>query len=822
MGVVVMPGTWSRLMYALFDKFEFVVVYLDGIRVFSNRMEEHVEHLRAVCEVLRREQLYAHLSKCSLGHTEVAFLRHTVSEAGVNVDPRKTESIAKYLTPTNRKHLLSFLGLAGYCRRFIYDFAELTRLLRDLTKASTPWNWSNPVEEGYCISTLQQAPILKLPDFQRPVIVTTDASGHCIGGVLSQKYDGADHPIAFYSKKLDVHERGWPTHEKELLVIKVATEKWSHYRHGRPFNVYTDNSACSWMLHHPRVSPKMARFVTHFSRFELTMHHLEGKANAVADDLLRPPWYAKDEEEDKEPPLPDVTYTVHECDDACEKTSGHIDEHRARSSVLRSLSTVDSLLLLDDIDLRGESRPIGVPQQQINTINYRFVSPHLPSETKREFQRVYANDPAFKQQWSKESETEKLVKPNGLLYFRQKKGEMKKLRTDVIMECRDGATSSHPGGRRTYLKAAQWYYRPTMDKDIREYVRTLRGVCTMEVQQPEEERTAYADSHSEGMLGSSVNGLHHGFTSVKGYATIFDQSMIRHTGQLTQRTQRMHHGLPKVIISDRDSKFLSDFWKSLMKLVGVKLSMTTAHIAHADGQTERQNVVLEDALRCMVSYHGDDWVKHLGTIEYAHSTLVNASTKMTPFEVDTGRKVSNLLTERMKELVYSESDGILAEFAKNFALERQQVVKQAQGNVKHAQERQKAYYDRQRRQVVFKEGDLVLLDTKNLPLKTVNKNTELKRRLDHRAHCKRQRGEADTSGHDEAYHPTFNIELLSHYLTNRTEFPNRPIPKAVPIILDDETGEELYIIEKLLNRLTRRRKREWLVKWHGLPEHEAT
>ncbi|POM79630.1 Retroelement pol Polyprotein, partial [Phytophthora palmivora] len=125
MEVAGMPRTWSRLMHALFDKFEFVVVYLDDICVFSKSMEEHVEHLRAVCEVLRREQLYAHLSKCSFGQTEVAFLGHMVSQAGISVDPRKTEAIAKYPTPTNRKELLSFLGLAGYYRRFIYDFAEL-------------------------------------------------------------------------------------------------------------------------------------------------------------------------------------------------------------------------------------------------------------------------------------------------------------------------------------------------------------------------------------------------------------------------------------------------------------------------------------------------------------------------------------------------------------------------------------------------------------------------------------------------------------------------------------------------------------------------
>ncbi|KAG6608884.1 Retrotransposon nucleocapsid protein [Phytophthora cinnamomi] len=292
-----------------------------------------------------------------------------------------------------------------------------------------------------------------------------------------------------------------------------------------------------------------------------------------------------------------------------------------------------------------------------------------------------------------------------------------------------------------------------------------------------------------------------------------------------------HHGLPKVIISDRDSKFISDFWKSLMKLMGIKLSMATAHRAQADGQTERQNLVLEDALRCMISYHGDDWVKHLGTIEYAHSTLVNSSTKFPPFELDTGRKVSNIVAEEKKYLLQSENDVTLAEFAKNFAKERQEIVERAQKNLEEAQARQKEYYDRKRRQVVVKRGDTVLLDTKNLPLKTVNKNTELKKA---KLAAKKvgpfviERMVNDNVAKlilprtMKRLNPTFNVELLTHYQTNRADFPNRPIPKAVPLILDEDTGEELYIVEKLLKKRTRRRKRQWLVKWHGLPEHEAT
>ena len=98
-----------------------------------------------------------------------------------------------------------------------------------------------------------------------------------------------------------------------------------------------------------------------------------------------------------------------------------------------------------------------------------------------------------------------------------------------------------------------------------------------------------------------------------------------------------HHGLPSTIVSDRDPRFTGDFWSALMASMDIKHSKSSAGRAQTDGQTERQNRTLEDALRCMVSYIGDDWAHHLGTIEYAHMTLVQGSTGRTPFEVDTGR-----------------------------------------------------------------------------------------------------------------------------------------------------------------------------------------
>ncbi|GMF36993.1 unnamed protein product [Phytophthora fragariaefolia] len=486
--------------------------------------------------------------------------------------------------------------------------------------------------------------------------------------------------------------------------------------------------------------------------------------NAVADALSRPPPEGLEDEEDKEPPLPDVT----------------------------------------------------VAQQQVNTVDYHFVSPHLAPETKRAFQKEYEEDPAFKQQWFEGAQKEKFVKHNGLLFFKQKKGEtvyrlcvpnVKELRTNVMIEFHDGKSSAHSGSRRTYLKAAQWYCWPTMDRDVREYVRTCETCARWKSSSQKKKgllipipvpKECWEVVSMDFITGLPVS---EGFDAIlvavdklskrAKYAPTYSTADAKDTAKVFFDAVVRHHGLPKVIISDRDSKFLSDVWKSLMKLMGIKLR----------------------------------------TIEYAHSTLVNASTKFAPFELDTGRKVSNIVAAEMKDLLQSENDVTLAEFATNFAKERQEIVERARQNLKEAQARQKEYYDRKRRQVVFKEGGLVLLDTKNLPLKTVNQNTELKKA---KLAAKKvgpfviERMVNDNVAKlilphtKKRLNPTFNVELLTHYLTNREDFRNRPIPKAVPLILDEDTGEELYIVEKLLKKRTRRRKRQWLVKWHGLPKHEAT
>ena len=218
----------------------------------------------------------------------------------------------------------------------------------------------------------------------------------------------------------------------------------------------------------------------------------------------------------------------------------------------------------------------------------------------------------------------------------------------------------------------------------------------------------------------------------------------------------------------------------------------------------------------------------LGTVEYAHATSVNASTKLTPFEIDTGRKVSNLFAHECKDYDGMDPQPIpefASKFASKVAKDRHDLVRKARENLEQAQERQKKYYDSKRTSLTFSVGVLVLLDTKKPSTQTVNPHIELKKaNLTARkvgpfeiiSMINPNVAKLKIPRNMKRLHPSYNVDLLYTYTPNASEFAGRPIPKVSPIILEADTGKELHIVEKLLRCRQRSRQVEWLVKWRGL------
>ena len=201
-GLTNAPAMFMDLMNRVFRSYldKFVVVFIDDILVYSNSNLEHEQHLRQVLLTLREHRLYAKLSKCEFWLKEVIFLGHVISAEGISVDPRKVEALMKWERPTNVTEIRSFLGLAGYYRRFMKGFSTIAIPMTRLTWKETRWEWTQECEESFqeLKRRLTTAPILALPSGTERLVVYSDASKKGLGCVLMQH----GKVIAYASRQL--------------------------------------------------------------------------------------------------------------------------------------------------------------------------------------------------------------------------------------------------------------------------------------------------------------------------------------------------------------------------------------------------------------------------------------------------------------------------------------------------------------------------------------------------------------------------------------------------------------------------------------------
>ncbi|GKV49230.1 hypothetical protein SLEP1_g55993 [Rubroshorea leprosula] len=255
-GLTNAPATFCTLMNKVVHPFldKFVVVYLDDIVVYSETLEEHVQHLRQVFQVLRENELYVKQEKCFFAQQEVMFLGHRVGHGKISMDSAK-----------------------GYSAR--------ATPLTDLLKKKVSWEWTAECQRAFedLKQAVSQEPVLALPDYGRPFEMHTDASDLAIGGVLMQ--DG--HPIAFESCKLNDTERRYLVHDKEMTAIVHCLRVWRHYLLGSRFVIKTNNVATSYFQRQKKLTPKQARWQDFLIEFDYVMEYKPGRANVVADALSR-------------------------------------------------------------------------------------------------------------------------------------------------------------------------------------------------------------------------------------------------------------------------------------------------------------------------------------------------------------------------------------------------------------------------------------------------------------------------------------------------------------------------------------------------------
>lgn len=782
MGMTNAPATFMTLMNQVLNRFinKCVVVFLDDILIFSRSLEEHLQHLREVFGELRRHRLYAKRSKCEFARKKVEFLGHVVSAAGLETAEDKIAKIKDWPEPKNVSEVRSFLGLTGYYRRFVKEYARIAGPLTELTRKEVAYEWTQERQAAFdeLKRRLVSAPVLLVPDVTKPFRVVTDASDFAVGAILEQADEqGNWHPCAYLSKQLNSAERNWATYDKELLAIKHATEKWRPYLAGQHFKVYTDHMPLQYLRAKSKIPRRQIDYLDWLAQFDFTTHYKPGSLNTGADALSRRPDLME---------LKHITVLT---------GNGEFEElvrqgYRRDSYFARLLA------------LNPQGGRLATPGHD----NRFQVENGLIYEVKRGHKR--------------------LCIPRGVA------------RQRIMQEAHDVPLASHFGPRKTAAAVKEKFWWPTIAKDVKQYVASC-VVCQRD--KTENRRPAGLLQPLERPVGRWKD-LSMDFVSLPvdrdGYDAVLvvvDRGTKRvvyiptHTTATAKETAELflkhvfrEHGAPESIVTDRDARFMSQFWREFFRMMGTKLKPSTAYHPQTDGQTERANRTLIEQLRHYVGHNQDDWSKYLPHLEFAVNSAVNDSIGMSPFVCDKGRQpVTPLVLANGHEAAQATKVESTAELIGRL----QGIYEEAMAALEEAQGVQREQADRRRRPDEFEEGEWVLLSAANIetpinrevgtkklsprylgPFRIAEKRSSVVYKLELPATWK--------------MHPVFHISKLRRYHEGPEEFGSRGDPRPQAIV--DEDGEERWEVERILKHRRRRGRDEYLVKWAGWPVEEAS
>lgn len=782
----------NTVMAPLLDRC--VVVYLDDLLIYSRSRAQHLRDIRSVLSLLRANKLYGKPSKCEFMRREVDFCGVIVGGGTIRTDPRKVKSVQDWPTPTNVKQLRSFVGLATYFRRFIHRFSAVADPLFDLLRHDAPWSWTNTQQAAFqeLKDKLTSAPVLKIADPDQPFTVAADACNKATGATLLQAdQQGRLHPVAYESHRLADAEKRWHIREQELLAIIHAIKTWRVYLFGRKFTVVSDHHCLQYLLDQPILSPRQARWLDFLAEYEFDIVHKAGESPImkVPDALSRRPDLLAREGETTTEQLLEV------------------------NAMMSSVAPAPEVTRLIKKGLKKDK-------------SFKRICKHLKS--------VVSPSPAVKKTLAG------YCLEDGVLLFHNRLcvPNHASLRTKLLHDIHDAPVAGHVGFDKTYALARQRFYWPSMYQDIKRYVLACDSCQRVRARNAAEAGLLQPLPVPEGVWESIAMDFI--VDLPKSGVEMFDCVMIvvdrlskmahfvpTHATATAEDVARLFfnnvfrlHGLPRSIVSDRDSRFTSRFWSALLRSLNTQLELSTAFHHDTAGQAERTNRTLEDMLRAYVCHEQDEWSKWIAYAEFAYNNSVHSSTRFSPFFVCGGRHPLTPTSFLLPADAMPRRPANVDEFTSQI----DSVLNAVKDHLEAARQRQAAVVNVHRRDVSLAVGDRVLVDARNIKFKmTDSRETD---RLQHRflGPFKVLAEISPVSYRLELprsvrMHDVFHVSLLRPYADPRADFPDRLAPAPTVRLADGDVG---YIVDAILDYRVRGRTKQYLVQWRGFPTSEAT
>ena len=567
------------------------------------------------------------------------FLGFVVSARGIQVDEEKVRAIQDWPSPTSVSKVRSFHGLASFYRRFVKDFSSIAAPITEVIKKDVGFKWGEEQEKAFQVI---KEKLTHAPLLALPNFAKTfEVECDASGLGIGAVLMQEGRPIAYFSEKLSGAALKYPTYDKELYALVQALETWQHYLWPKEFVIHTDHESLKHLKGQHKLNKRHARWMEFVETFPYVIRYKQGKENIVADALS--PRYVL-------------------------------------------ISTLDAKLL-----------------------GFEHIKELYPLD--QDFSNEYA--------CCEKGAHDKFFRHEGFL-FRENRLCIPNcsIRDLLVRESHGGGLMGHFGVAKTLGVLQEHFYWPHMKRDVER----ICGRCITCRQaksrvQPHGLYTPlpipgepWVDLSMDFMLG--LPRIRHGrdsifvvvdrFSKMAHFIPCHKTDDASHVANLFFREVVRLHGMPRTIVSDRDAKFLSYFWKTLWCKLGTKLLFSTTCHPQTDGQTEVVNRALSTLLRAIIKKNIKTWEDCLPHVEFSYNRTIHSATKFSPFEIVYG--FNPLTPLDLSPLPMSEHVNLdgkkKAEFVK-------QIHEKARLNIERRTEQYAKQANKGRRHIVFEPGDWV-------------------------------------------------------------------------------------------------------------------
>lgn len=589
------PACFIRYINFIFQELitaDVMELYMDDIVVYSETEEGNMNKLKLVLEVAQQYGLQIKWSKCTFMKTKIDFLGHTIEGGKVWPGKAKTKAVANFPEPKNIKDVQSFLGLTGYFRKFIQNYAYIAKPLSNLLKKNVIFKINE--DERNAIDKLKASltnePVLRIFCREAETELHTDASKEGFGATLLQKFEGQLHPVFFYSKKASVQEGRLHSYILEVKAAYIAFKKFRHYVLGIHFKLVTDCSAFKQTISKKDVPRDVAQWILYFQDFDYTVEHRSGNRMKHVDSLSRyptdvmiissdiAPRFLKQQHEDEY--IKAIIQTL---------SFGPYESFKMKGGlVYKNINGNDLLIVpkLMEVEIIKNAHENGhyATQKTMHAIQQQYYIPHL----EKKVQLVINN----------------CVK---CIIYNKKTGKK-----EGFLSCIDKGNVP--------LETIHIDHLGPMDATSKMYKYIL----------------AMVDGFSKfvWLFPTKTTNAEEAIRCLKVWSDTF--------------------GFPTRIISDKGSAFTSHNFEDFCKHNGIEHVLTTTGVARGNGQIERVNRVIVSIIAKLSNDDPTKWYKVVGDVQKAINSCMHNSTKTTPFQILVGVKMKTGLNDNILQMLQDE------------------------------------------------------------------------------------------------------------------------------------------------------------------------